>query len=70
MIVMSDIKIVGIGWEGNHYLEALLKNLSTEIKAISINTCNWILEKCTSQIKINIAKGEEYALDGGSPHHS
>lgn len=70
MIVMSDIKIVGIGDEGNDYLESLQKNLSTEIKTISVNTWNWILERYTSQIKINIAKGEELGLDGGSPQRS
>ncbi len=70
MISMCKIAIVGIGYDGNQYLEKFHKNVSNTIKTISIDTCNFLLEKYTSQIKINISEGEVLGLDGGSPQRS
>ena len=65
MISMCKIAIVGIGYDGNQYLEKFHKNVSTTIKTISISSCSFFFEKYISEIKIDIGKGEDLRLDGG-----
>lgn len=70
MIVMSKTKIVGIGREGIEYLEKFSARTSFDVTAISISSYSFELEKCTSEIKIHIAKNETLGLDGESPQRS
>ncbi|MBQ9486379.1 MAG: hypothetical protein IJU91_01060 [Selenomonadaceae bacterium] len=70
MSVMSDIKIVGIGWEGNDYLEKFSERTSWDVTAISISSSRFDLEKSSSKIKIDIASDYKYMIDGWSPPHS
>ena len=67
---MCKIAIVGIGYDGNQYLEKFHKNVSNTIKTISITTYHYILENLTSTIKVNISEGEVLGLDGGSLQRS
>ena len=69
-MIMSKIKIVGIGYDGAEYLEEFMKTTSFSVDTMAIVTNSFDLEKLHAKIKLNIAEGEEYGLDGGSPQRS
>lgn len=65
MIVMSKIKIVGIAYDGAEYLEEFMRTTSFSVDTMAIVTNFSYLEKLHAKIKLNIAEGEKFGLDGG-----
>ena len=63
--IKIKIKIVGIGYDGAEYLEEFMKTTSFSVETMAIVTNSFDLEKLHAKIKLNIAEGEEYGLDGG-----
>ena len=67
---MSNIKVVGISYEGISILEEFININSFNVETIAIATHNLDYDHSSAKIKIDIGREEKFGLDGGSPQRS